>query len=89
VLWNAAAADLFGYNTAEALGQSLNLIILEHLQKDAVRQHLRAACEIPVVTGSKLFQRKRTWYPWQAPRVQHFATAFPGQLPNAKSTHSR
>lgn len=33
VLWNAAAAALFGYSAAEAVGQSLNLIIPEHLQK--------------------------------------------------------
>lgn len=32
VLWNAAAAALFGYSAAEAIGQSLNLIIPEHLQ---------------------------------------------------------
>jgi PAS domain S-box-containing protein len=32
VLWNAAAAVLFGYGAAEAIGQSLNLIIPEHLQ---------------------------------------------------------
>ena len=33
VLWNDAAAALFGYSSAEAVGQSLNLIIPEHLQK--------------------------------------------------------
>jgi len=33
VLWNDAAADLFGFNAAQAVGQSLNLIIPEHLQK--------------------------------------------------------
>ena len=33
VLWNAAAVRLFGYSAAEALGQSLDLIIPEHLQK--------------------------------------------------------
>lgn len=32
VLWNAAAAALFGYSAAEAVGQSLDLIIPEHLQ---------------------------------------------------------
>ena len=32
VLWNAAAARLFGYGAAEALGQSLDLIIPEHLR---------------------------------------------------------
>lgn len=32
ILWNAAAAALFGYSAAEAIGQSLNLIIPEHLQ---------------------------------------------------------
>ena len=32
-LWNAAATALFGYSAAEALGQSLDLIIPEHLQK--------------------------------------------------------
>lgn len=32
VLWNPAAAALFGYSAAEAVGQSLNLIIPEHLQ---------------------------------------------------------
>jgi PAS domain S-box-containing protein len=30
--WNRAAADLFGYSAAEALGQSLDLIIPEHLR---------------------------------------------------------
>ena len=30
--WNRAAADLFGYSPAEALGQSLDLIIPEHLR---------------------------------------------------------
>jgi len=33
VLWNDTAAALFGYSAAEAVGQSLNLIIPEHLQK--------------------------------------------------------
>jgi PAS domain S-box-containing protein len=33
VLWNTAAAALFGYSAAEVVGQSLNLIIPEHLQK--------------------------------------------------------
>jgi PAS domain S-box-containing protein len=32
LLWNDAAAALFGYSAAEALGQNLNLIIPEHLQ---------------------------------------------------------
>lgn len=32
VLWNAAAAALFGYSAAEAVGQSLDLIIPEHLR---------------------------------------------------------
>jgi PAS domain S-box-containing protein len=30
--WNAAAADLFGYGSEKALGQSLDLIIPEHLR---------------------------------------------------------
>jgi PAS domain S-box-containing protein len=30
--WNRAAAALFGYSAAEALGQKLDLIIPEHLQ---------------------------------------------------------
>ena len=32
VLWNAAAAALFGYGAAQALGQNLDLIIPEHLR---------------------------------------------------------
>ena len=32
-LWNGAAAALFGHSAAEAVGQSLDLIIPEHLQK--------------------------------------------------------
>jgi len=32
VRWNRAAAVLFGYSAEEALGQSLDLIIPEHLQ---------------------------------------------------------
>jgi PAS domain S-box-containing protein len=32
VLWNAAAAALFGYSAAQALGQNLDLIIPEHLR---------------------------------------------------------
>lgn len=31
--WNAAACELFGYSKAEALGESLNLVIPEHLRK--------------------------------------------------------
>ncbi len=31
-LWNGAAAALFGYSAAEAVGRSLDLIIPEHLQ---------------------------------------------------------
>jgi len=31
--WNSAAATLFGYSAGEAVGQSLDLIIPEHLQK--------------------------------------------------------
>jgi PAS domain S-box-containing protein len=30
--WNHAAAALFGYSAAEALGQNLDLIIPEHLR---------------------------------------------------------
>lgn len=30
--WNAAATGMFGFDTAEALGQSLDLIIPEHLR---------------------------------------------------------
>ena len=30
--WNQAAADLFGYSAAEALGPNLDLIIPEHLR---------------------------------------------------------
>src|SRR5213594_497542 len=30
--WNRAAADVFGYSAAEALGQKLDLIIPEHLR---------------------------------------------------------
>lgn len=30
--WNAAAASLFGYTAAEAIGQNLDLIIPEHLR---------------------------------------------------------
>lgn len=33
VLWNVAAATLFGYSAAEAVGQSLNLLIPEHLRQ--------------------------------------------------------
>lgn len=32
VLWNAAAVALFGYSAGEAIGQSLDLIIPEHLR---------------------------------------------------------
>lgn len=32
VRWNGAAASLFGYSAAQALGQSLDLIIPEHLR---------------------------------------------------------
>lgn len=31
--WNEAACQMFGFSKAEALGQSLNLIIPEHLRK--------------------------------------------------------
>jgi PAS domain S-box-containing protein len=31
--WNAAAALMFGYSSAEALGQGLDLMIPEHLRK--------------------------------------------------------
>jgi len=31
--WNAAAASMFGYSSAEALGQNLDLMIPEHLRK--------------------------------------------------------
>ncbi len=31
--WNAAATTMFGYASAEALGQSLDLMIPEHLRK--------------------------------------------------------
>jgi len=30
--WNAAAVEMFGYSAAEALGQSLDLMIPEHLR---------------------------------------------------------
>ena len=33
ILWNAAAERMFGYSQAEALGQSLDLIIPERLRK--------------------------------------------------------
>jgi PAS domain S-box-containing protein len=31
-IWNNAAADLFGYSSDEAIGQSLDIIIPEHLR---------------------------------------------------------
>jgi PAS domain S-box-containing protein len=31
-VWNAAASALFGFSTAEAVGQSLDIIVPEHLQ---------------------------------------------------------
>jgi PAS domain S-box-containing protein len=55
VLWNAAAAALFGYSAAEAVGQSLNLIIPEHLQN----AHWRAF-EASMVTGLMRLQGRPT-----------------------------
>ncbi|MEB2285241.1 MAG: hypothetical protein B6D46_07455 [Polyangiaceae bacterium UTPRO1] len=40
--WNAAAAALFGFSAAEALGQSLDLIIPEHLRQAHWRGFHRA-----------------------------------------------
>jgi PAS domain S-box-containing protein len=54
-LWNAAAAALFGYSVAEAVGQSLNLIIPEHLQK----AHWRAF-EAAMTTGVMRLQGRPT-----------------------------
>lgn len=42
--WNEAACQMFGFSKAEALGQSLNLIIPEHLRK-AHWQGFHAAIE--------------------------------------------
>src|SRR5215469_13118910 len=55
VLWNAAAAALFGYSAAEAVGQSLNLIIPEHLQN----AHWRAF-EASMATGLMRLQGRPT-----------------------------
>jgi len=55
VLWNAAAAALFGYSPAEAVGQSLNLIIPEHLQN----AHWRAF-EAAMSTGLMRLQGRPT-----------------------------
>ena len=55
VLWNAAAAALFGYGAAEAVGQSLNLIIPEHLQT----AHWRAF-EAAMSTGVTRLQGRPT-----------------------------
>jgi PAS domain S-box-containing protein len=54
-LWNGAAAALFGYSVAEAVGQSLNLIIPEHLQK----AHWRAF-EAAMTTGVMRLQGRPT-----------------------------
>jgi PAS domain S-box-containing protein len=55
VLWNAAAAALFGYSESEAVGQSLNLIIPEHLQN----AHWRAF-EASMATGLMRLQGRPT-----------------------------
>jgi|SRR6516164_3288892 len=45
VLWNDAAAALFGYNAAEAVGQSLDLIIPKHHAEGAL-ERLRGSNDI-------------------------------------------
>ena len=55
VLWNAAAAALFGYSAAEAIGQSLDLIIPEHLRN----AHWRAF-EAAMATGVMRLQGRPT-----------------------------
>ena len=42
VLWNAAAAALFGYSAAEAIGRTLDLIVPAHLQGSHWRGFKRA-----------------------------------------------
>lgn len=53
--WNGAATELFGYNREEAMGQSLDLIIPEHLRA-AHWKGFRAAME----TGSMRLQGRPT-----------------------------
>lgn len=60
VLWNAAASALFGYDAQHALGQSLDLIIPEHLQKshwrgfeEAVKSGLMRLEGRPTLTRAK------------------------------------
>jgi PAS domain S-box-containing protein len=48
--WNRAAADLFGYSAAEALGSSLELIIPEHL-RSAHRHGFETAIAKGVLTS--------------------------------------
>ncbi len=44
-LWNARAEALFGYSAQEALGQSLDLIIPEHLRERHWQGYRRAMAE--------------------------------------------
>ena len=55
VLWNAAAAALFGYSAAQALGQNLDLIIPEHLRA----QHWRGF-EAAMTSGLMRLQGRPT-----------------------------
>jgi PAS domain S-box-containing protein len=55
VLWNAAAAALFGYSAAKAIGQTLDLIIPEYLRQS----HWRGF-EAAMATGVMRLQGRPT-----------------------------
>jgi PAS domain S-box-containing protein len=61
--WNGVAVALFGYSAAEAVGQSLNLIIPEHLQK----AHWRAF-EAAMTSGVVRLQGRPTLTRAKAPK---------------------
>src|SRR5258708_13049340 len=58
IRWNRASAALFGYSAEEALGQTLDLIIPEHLQTSRWR-----AFEAPMTKGARKLQCRPTLPP--------------------------
>jgi PAS domain S-box-containing protein len=96
VVWNDAAAGLFGYSAAEAVGQSLNLIIPEHLQKAHWRAFEAAMASgvmrlegRPTLTRAKHQSGRKLYVEMTFALVEHTAGAARGAVAVARDVTER
>jgi PAS domain S-box-containing protein len=96
VLWNDAAVALFGWSAEEAVGQSLNLIIPEHLQNAHWRAFEAAMTSgvmrlegRPTLTRAKHHGGRKLYVEMTFALVRHAGTAPRGAVAVARDVTER